>query len=290
MPQEDKCEIISDYENLKSIPYEERCTEYSKDFGMYVFKLDCRPETIHERYAEAKSYLEGRILANGKRLTAVFSKTVTGNIRDTSLFQLSAEGEMLRLFMETNAVEKKLGIQVGEDTYMLLRQEKGLSVELLTLPFGFCEERYMERLDFTRNRWLRQLTLWEEQGYREQIKRAAEDMEGRHRVKQDGFPYTKEIRKRMENCDKLFREQRMEGYDFRETDLQGAIFFRCKLANSNFSGVNLENAVFIHCDLSGCIWYGAMLNNSIAYGKGEMLRLSERIPTNIIGEGGSLGR
>lgn len=285
MLQENRCETIADYENLRDIPYGERCTEYSRDFGMYVFKLDCRPEAINERHAEARSYLEGRVLANGKKLTAVFAKTVAGNIQDRSLFQLSAEAEMLRLFMETDAAEKKLGIQIGEDTYMLLRQESGLPAELLTLPFGLCEERYMERLDFTRNRWLRQLTLWNEQGYKEQIKRMAEEAEGKIGPRQESFPYAKEIKKRMENCGKLFREQRMEGYDFRETDLQGAIFFRCKLANSNFSGVNLENAVFVHCDLTGCLWYGAMLNNSTAYGRGELLRLSERIRVDIVEEG-----
>lgn len=281
MALENKCEIIADYENLAAIPFEKRCTEYSTDFGMYVFKLDCTQEMIGDRYAEAKSYQEGRIVANGKKLIAVFAKTITGNIQDVSRYQLSSEQEMLRLFMETEATEKKLGIEIGEDIYMLLRQESEFPVEMLTLPFGLCEERYMERLDYTRNRWMRQLTVWKEQEHQEQIRRTAE-VSGGLQAKQEGFAFTREIKKRMEDCGKVFREQRMEGYDFREVDLQGAVFLNCKLANSNFAGVNLENAFFVNCDLSGCIWYGAMLNNCVAYGKGELLRLAERIRVTIV--------
>lgn len=281
MKYEDKCSLISDYENLTNVPYQKRCTEYSKEFGMYIFKLDCRMEHINERYAEAKSYLEGKVLVNGKKLVAVFSKTITGTIQDTAKFQLSAELEMLQLFMDAEVREKKLGVQIGEDVYMLLRQERDMPLEMLTLPFGLCEERYMERLDFTRNRWMRQLLLWQEQRIQEQLKRTAEAGE-KLAVKQAAFAYNKEIRKRMKTCDKYFREERMEGYDFREMELQNAIFIHCKLANSNFSGVNLENAFFVHCDLTGCIWYRAMLNNSIAYHKGEMLRLSERIRITMV--------
>ena len=282
MQQEDKCTIIADFENLKDIPYPDRCTEYSETFGMYVFKLDCRQDKINERFAEAKSYLEGRVLANGKKLIAVFSKTIAGNIQDTARFQLASEKEMLTLFRKTEVQEKKLGIQVGEDIYMLLRQEKGYPVEMLTLPFGLCEERYMERLDFTRNRWIRQLTQWTDQEKEEQLKRTAEMAGGVLEGKQAVFPYTKEIRKRMGSSEKIFREERMEGYDFREVNLQGALFINCKLANSNFARVNLEDVFFFNCDLKGCIWYGAMLNNCFAYGKGEQLRMSDRIRTNVV--------
>ena len=74
----------------------------------------------------------------------------------------------------------------------------------------------------------------------------------------------------------------MEGYDFREIDLQGAIFLNCRLAKSNFSGVNLENAMFVNCSLEDCLWYGAVLNNCVAYGKGERLQLSTRIRTDVV--------
>lgn len=281
MLRENQCEMISDYENLKTIPYPERCTEYSKDFGMYVFKLDASPERVNARYAEAKSFIEGRVAANGQKLTAVLVKTIAGNITDKAMFQLSAEEELLQQFAELDVQEKRLGVQIGEELYLLLRQEKDLPVEMLTLPFGVCENRYLERLDAIRGRWLRRLTLWKEQDYREQIKKAASNEE-KLKAKQDNFPYAKEIKKRMEECDKLFREQRMEGYDFRETDLQNAVFFHCKLANSNFSGVNLENVIFLCCDLTGCIWYGAHLNNCVAYARGEMLRLADRIRVNVV--------
>ena len=137
MAQENKCEIIADYENLTNMPFQKRCTEYSTDFGMYVFKLDCTQDVIGERYAEAKSYQEGRIVANGKKLIAVFAKTIAGNIQDISRYQLSSDLDMLRLFQETDAVEKKLGIEIGDEIYMLLRQEAEYPVEMLTLPFGF---------------------------------------------------------------------------------------------------------------------------------------------------------
>ena len=196
-------------------------------------------------------------------------------------YQLSSEMEMLQMFRRTDALEKKLGIEIGDEMYMLLRQESECPVEMLTLPFGLCEERYLERLDFTRNRWLRQLTAWKEQELQEQIKRTAE-VNGELQAKQNKFPFTREIKKRMESCNIVFREQRMEGYDFREVDLQGAIFLNCKLSHSNFAGVNLENSIFVNCDLSGCIWYGAMLNNCIAYGKGEILRLAEKVRSTVV--------
>lgn len=281
MLQEDKCSIIADYENLTDIPYEKRCTELDKEFGTYVFKLDIRMEEINERYAAAKSYQEGRIAANGKKLIAVFEKTITGSIKDSAKFQLVAEDEMLRLFENTECEEKKLGIQIGEDIYMLLRQESGQPVEMITLPFGLCEERYMERLDYTRNRWMRQLVFWKEQRYQEELQGIILTNREEMQQRQETFPFTREIKRRMENCEKLFREQRMEGYDFRETDLQGAIFINCKLGNSNFSGVNMENVIFVNCDLRGCLWYGAMLNNCVAYNKGELLRLSERTRSNV---------
>lgn len=278
--EENKCEVIADYENLTDLPYQKRCTEYSTAFGIYVFKLDCTQEMIARRYVEAKSYLEGRITATGKKLVAVFSKTITGSIQDTAHYQLSAELDMLRLFRETEAVEKKLGVEIGSETYMLLRKEEAGPVEMITLPFGLCEERYMERLDFIRSRWMRQLTVWAEEEHNEQIKRTVELGE-RLQGKQESFPYAREIKKRMESCERIFREQRMEGYDFRETDLQNAIFLNCKLAHSNFSGVNLENAVFVNCDLTGCLWYGSMLNHCAVYAKGELLWMADRNRTYI---------
>lgn len=282
MQQDNRCSVIADYENLKNIVYEERCTEFSNTFGMYVFKLDCRPDKINERFAEAKSYLEGRVLANGKKLIAVFAKTITGNIQDTAKYQLTSENELLTVFWKTDAPEKKLGVQIGEDVYMLLRQERGYPIEMITLPFGLCEDRYMERLDFTRSRWLSQLNYMQNKENEEQLKRTAEIAGGNLEARQDEFPFTREIKKRMSCCEKVFREERMEGYDFREVDLQNAVFLNCKLANSNFSGVNLENAFFVNCDLTECKWYGAMLNNCIAYGKGERLQMSDRIRTTVM--------
>lgn len=281
MQQEDRCGIIADYENLQDICYQDRCTEFSEAFGMYVFKLDCQKDKINERFAEAKSYLEGRVLANGKKLIAVFAKTITGNIQDTAKYQMASEKEMLALFWDTDAPEKKLGVQIGEDVYMLLRQERGCPIEMITLPFGLCEERYMERLDFTRSRWLSQLTHRQEEENKERLKRTAELAGGNLEAKQAEFPYAREIKKRMGTCEKVFREERMEGYDFREIDLQGAVFLNCSVANSNFSGVNLEGAFFVNCNLDGCIWYGAMLNNCIAYGKGERLQLQDKIRSVI---------
>ena len=128
---------------------------------------------------------------------------------------------------------------------------------------------------------MRQLTTWKEQKLQEQVKRTAE-LNAVLQAKQEHFQYAREIKKRMESCEKVFREQRMEGYDFREIDLQNAVFLNCSLRNSNFAGVSLENAFFVNCDLSGCIWYGAMLGNCIVYGKGEALYLSERIRTTVV--------
>lgn len=279
--EENKCGIIADYENLNGISPEERCTEYNQDFQMYMLRLDVTSSLINERYAEAKSFMEGRVVADGRKMVAVFQKTLAGNIRDNAKYALTQEEEMLRIFYETEASEKKLGMQIGDDTFFLIRQERGRTPEMITLPFGMCEVKYMERLDGARSRWLSVLNQYQERERRAELSAIASAAGSSLAGQQPAFNYAKEIRKRMQNCDKVFREERMEGYDFRETDLQDAVFMNCRLAHSNFSGVNLENVFFFNCDLRDCLWYGAQLNNCFAYTGGRVTYMRDFTATKV---------
>lgn len=83
--------------------------------------------------------------------------------------------------------------------------------------------------------------------------------------KQEQMNYKKEILRRMGTCKKLFVDEHMEGFDFREIDLCNAIFLNCILENANFSHVNLDHAAFINCNLTNAIFYKANLNNTMRY-------------------------
>lgn len=275
--KENRCTVIAEYENAMNIPEAERCTEYIEQFGMYMFKVDMSSGKINERYAAAKASLEGRVLADGKKLTAVFRKTITGNIQDSAKYSLNQEDDMLEEFLLTDVTEKKLGVCIGEEEYLLIRQgkEKNAPPELLSLPFELQDIRQIARLDEIRSRWQKKLVAMNYKKHAMDLKAAVEAEGCRRERKQAEFNYAKEIRNRMKVCDKVFAEERMEGYDFRDVDLQNAIFIHCQLANSNFAHCNLQNAFFFQCDLRDCEWYGAFLNGCTAYYGGELVRMQE---------------
>lgn len=275
--RENRCSIIAEYENAKNIPDTERCTEYVEEFGTYMFRLDVSQGRITSRHAAAKAYLEGRVMADGKKVTAIFRKTITGNIQDAAKYTLKQEEEMLQEFYGTDAVEKKLGVCIGEEEYMLLRKGKEplAPPEMLSLPFALQDARYMERLDELRSRWYIKLVRMDYERQAVNLREAIEASGSSRERMQSSFNYTKEIKVRMKSCDKVFMAERMEGYDFREVDLQNAIFIGCQLANSNFAHCNMENVFFFQCDLTDCDWYGAFLNGCTAYYGGELVQMQE---------------
>lgn len=275
--EENKCAVIAEYENAKDIPAAERCTEYAEEFRMYMFRLDADPSLINERYAAAKAASEGRVLADGKKLTAVFRKTLLGNIQDTARFSLLQEEEMLRMFYDADVTEKKLGVNIGEDTIFLIRwgDKREVPPEMISLPFGVYETRYMERLDELRSRWYKKLLLLDYSKYQNEVKEITESVGSNRERKQPEFNYAKEIRKRMKVSEKVFFDEHMEGYDFREVDLQGAIFIHCNLANSNFSHCNMEDVFFFQCELKGCDWYEAILNGCMVYYGGNLVQMKD---------------
>lgn len=268
------CEVIAGYENAKCIPEEERCTEYSTEFGFYVLKMDVGRGKINERYSEAKEAKEGKYTADGKKLTAVFRVNIGHNITDTESYPLQNEEQMICNFIAKDCREKIIGIKFGNETHYLIRQEEGHPLELVSLPLDI-DRRYLERLDDTRGRWFKRILELEREQVRakiDEVIRAGEKTAG----KQPKFDYIKEIGRRMKVNRKVFVEERMEGYDFREADLSDALFIGCSITNSNFSGVNLENALFINCEMKNCMFYGAMLNNCRAYFGGTVLNLEDK--------------
>lgn len=93
--------------------------------------------------------------------------------------------------------------------------------------------------------------------------------------RQEQFNYVRAIKKKMQTCNKIFKDARMEEYDFREIDLSGAIFINCSLKNANFSHVNLENVQFINCDLTGALFYKSHTNGSLII-DGKMQELNKQ--------------
>lgn len=271
---EDRCELIANYENSKGIPEEERCTEYEENLGCYILKMNVSHGKINERYSEAKEAREGKYVADGKKLTAIFCMTLGHNITDIESYPLQNEDALIQNFFIRLSVEKRIGVKFGDQQYYLLRKEENKPVELMALPLE-VDKRYLERLDDIRSRWLKKVLELE----RVQVKKQIDELlqEGTKTAsKQPKFDYGKEINRRMKVNKKVFLEERMEGYDFREMDLSGAFFFNCSIGNSNFSGANLENVVFIHCEMKNCIFSGAMLNNCRAYYGGTVLNLEDK--------------
>ena len=82
-------------------------------------------------------------------------------------------------------------------------------------------------------------------------------------AKQEKFNYIRVIKKKMQTNTKVFKDLRMEGYDFREIDLEGALFINCSLKMANFSHVNLENTIFVNCDLTKCLLYKSQMNGAL---------------------------
>lgn len=112
--------------------------------------------------------------------------------------------------------------------------------------------------------------------YSEHMESILESPGAKMEQKQPSINYSKEIKKKIRICKKLFIDSRMEGYDFREVDLSEAVFINCSLAGANFSFVNLDTAVFINCNLTNAIWHKAWVKNTIVI-NGESKYL-----TNII--------
>lgn len=270
----DICKIIADYENLKGMPDSERVTEYCEDLNFYVFKMEVSRGKINERYSEAIEAKEGKYLADGKRITAVFRITLGHNVTDMQSYPLHDEEVMIQDFLKRKTSEKCLGIKFGEELHLLVRKEENQPLELIALPLDI-DKRSLERLDDIRCRWYRRLLEYEREQYKEEIEKIIQAGE-RTGSRQAKFDYAKEINRRMKTNKKVFIEERMEGYDFRETDLSDAIFITCSLSNSNFSGCNLENAIFINCEMNNCMYYGAMLNNCRTYYGGTVLNINDK--------------
>lgn len=272
--KEDMCELIASYENSKGIPEEERCTEYEESLGCYILKMNVSRGKINERYSEAKEAREGKYVADGKKLTAILCITLGHNVTDTESYPLQNEDILIQNFFTTVSTQKRIGVKFGEQKHYLLRKEENKAVELMALPLDM-DKRYLERLDDIRSRWLKKVLEME----RIQVKKQIDELIQagvKTASKQPKFDYGKEINRRMKINKKVFIEERMEGYDFREVDLSGAFFFNCSIANSNFSGANLENALFIHCEMKDCMFYGAMLNNCRIYYGGTLLNLEDK--------------
>lgn len=275
----DMCDVIAQYENAKGFTEEERCTEYMSEFGSYVFRMDVSRGKIMERYSEAKESTEGKYLADGKKIIAVFQITLAHNVKDSSSFPLQNEEIMMQEYFNKKTYEKMLGIKYEDNIYYLIRQQKDCFPELIGLPMAL-ETRLLERLDEIRNRWFKRILEEERLNHQKQINEIISAGE-RTSKKQENFNFLREITKRMKTNKKVFIEEHMEGYDFREVDLSDAIFISCILTNSNFSGCNMENAVFVNCTMNDCMYYGAMLNNCRAMYGGKILYMDEKIRKDI---------
>lgn len=273
--KKDMCEVIAEYENVHNIPAEERCTEYSTDFGFYIFKLDVDKIKINERYSGAKEDAEGTFVSDGRRMSVVLSATAAAASDESSYVMeadLQDEDRIITEFINTDARKKKLGLKIGEDTYYVLYQQKGSSVELLNLPFD-SKTRYMARIDSARCRWLSKISATERSMINARIREITAGVAG---MPEQSEGYRAEINARMRTVKSVFRNEEMSGYDFRGMDLTNAVFLFCRLTNANFSGCVLLNATFVGCEMPGCMFYGAELCGCRAYFNGVVLNLEDK--------------
>ncbi len=247
---EDSCGLIADYENRKNIPPEDRCTEYQPEFGFYVLKMDISKGKFNERLAEAREAAKGQYAPDGKKMKA-FVRVQLGQsnvFSEAETYPLSEEEAILQSFTGRDSIDKKLGIMIGDIQYYLIRKHENEPYEMMGLPFGE-DARILERLDDMRSHWYKKLLEMERAATNYKMQELI--LMGEQTSPKQKFNYVKEIERRMKNCRKYFVEERMEGYDFRYTDLSGAIFMLCSLNNSNFAGVNLEGAMFVNCEMNG---------------------------------------
>lgn len=250
---DEKVELIVAYEIAHNIPDINRYTEYVDEYSCNMYKLGIAPEFIEKRYNEALE--EKRIKDTlDPECVLVLEVTMSHNMKDVSKFTLDNVDRMIEQFYNSTYKERRIGYKnKGEEpVYLFSYRENHEYPDIISDDFkhiNLIQEWFIKIVELKNSKLI------------EDTKNIIARADSSLAPKQDRFNYNKEIRKRMQINKKVFINERMEGYDFRSIELEGAIFINCYLKDCNFAHVNMQNVCFVNCDLSGVIYLGAMLNN-----------------------------
>lgn len=252
---DEKIELIATYEISHNIPNVNRYTEYVEEYNCNMNKLGIAPEFIDRRYQEALNEKKAKE-ALDPACVLVLEVTMSHNLKDVAKFTLDNADNMLEQFYNSSYKERKVGYKEKdkEPVYLLSYRENHEYPEILS-PDD------IEHINL-RQKWFIKVIELKNKSLMEDTKNIIARANSSLAAKQDKFNYDKEIKKRMQINKKVFMNERMEGYDFRTIDLDGAIFINCFLKNCNFAHVNMQNVCFINCVLDGAIYLGAVLNNA----------------------------
>lgn len=251
---DEKIELIALYEKEHNIPEVNRYTEYVEEYSCYMNKLGIAPEFIEKRYQEALAEKKSKE-ALDPSCVLLLEVTMAHNMKDVAKFSLDNVDNMLQQFFDGKYKERKIGYKEkdNEPVYLLSYRE-GFDYPEILSPDD------TEHINL-RQEWFIKIIELKNKALVEDTKNIISRAESSLSAKQERFNYDKEIKKKMRVNKKIFLNERMEGYDFRTIDLDGAIFINCYLKDCNFAHVNMQNVVFVNCDLTGAIYLGAVLNN-----------------------------
>lgn len=252
---DEKIELIAAYEIAHNIPDVNRYTEYVEEHNCNMNKLGIAPEFIDRRYQEALNEKKTKE-ALDPACVLVLEVTMSHNLKDVAKFTLDNVDNMLEQFYNSSYKERKVGYKEKDKdpVYLLSYRENHEYPEILS-PDD------IEHINL-RQKWFIKVIELKNKNLMEDTKNIIARANSSLSAKQDKFNYDKEIKKRMQINKKVFMNERMEGYDFRTVDLDGAIFINCFLKDCNFAHVNMQNVCFINCTLDGAIYLGAVLNNA----------------------------
>lgn len=199
----------------------------------------------------------------------VVLKMMAHNICDRAVY--AEENIAFNIFAYTPGC-RQIGV-ISDDDEIPLLEADGNSISIIKLDGKSVEE--LVQLHEIREQWLYTWTHVFKKKCEDEMKAVFEQASSPTSRRQHPVNFKKEILKRMEKCNRLFINRKMEGYDFREIPLGGAVFINCSLAGANMSNVDLTDSVFVNCNLTDILLYNAVVNNSFIYSDCKVTELKD---------------
>jgi hypothetical protein len=258
--------LVGKYEDENNILMTERYTEYLEDFSTYLLKKNVNLVEVEDLLERLKNNETGSMkeAPQNDKIVYYIEMLLQYNQTDTSYFtvtNLRTEENMLKEFYALNVKKKTLGIKCNDESKIALIQQSETQDQPTCILLSKSNIQFHE----ISMRLLQKLLSIYVSDIKAQAARAIEESENKFTGKQPKPNYKREIQKKMCTSKKVFLDCRMEGYDFREINLQGAMFINCILNRANFSGCNMEDTFFLDCELVDAMFYKANLNNVKIY-------------------------
>lgn len=250
---DEKIELISAYEVEHRIPEINRYTELVGSIN--VLKPGISPDFVNKRYEEAFAEKKEQQELDPDTIL-ILEITLDHNLKDIARYSVNNIDKLLKDFYFSDKAARRIGIKKRDsDTVFLLELRKGVEYpELVNMNLD-------SHLEGIRYEWIKKLFEIKNEDLITETKQLLARADSPYSSKQSPFDFEKAIKKKMQTKDKIFLNERMEGYDFRSVDLEDGLFVNCYLQKANFSGCNMQNVLFINCDIDEAIFLGAMTNN-----------------------------